>query len=168
MRVLLLAVASMIGAAGPVLAQPADTGWTASLLAGQLFGGDLDVGERELTAGAAVGRSMGRGFSLEAELAVIPELSQFDAELWVGTGSLLYHPVAIGRRVTPYGLLGASLARITAPRPGPTSLEVALDFGGGVWLRVAGPIALRADVRFIHIDNAPNFWRAAGGVTFAP
>jgi|TARA_B100002003_G_scaffold236818_1_gene253214 hypothetical protein len=84
-------------------------------------------------------------------------------------GSLLYHPVTAGR-LTPYGLLGLSLARLSTGGQAAADVEVelALDVGGGVWLRVAGPFALRADVRFIHIDNAPNFWRAASGLTFWP
>ena len=83
-------------------------------------------------------------------------------------GSLLYHPFTAGR-LTPYGLLGASLARLSTGRAGAeTEVDLAVDFGGGIWLRVARPLALRADVRFIHIDDAPNFWRAVAGITVAP
>ena len=82
--------------------------------------------------------------------------------------SLLYHPFTAGR-LTPYGLLGASLARLSTGRAGAeTEVDLAVDFGGGIWLRVARPLALRADVRFIHIDDAPNFWRAVAGITVAP
>ena len=107
--------------------------------------------------------------SLEAEVAAIPALRQSDdIELLIGTGSLLYHPFTAGR-LTPYGLLGASLARLSTGRANAeTEVELALDVGGGFWLRVVGPLALRTDVRFIHIDDAPNFWRAAAGVTLAP
>ncbi len=166
---IVLTVACVAGAEAPVGAQPGHTGWTVSLVAGSLFGGDLETGEREPTYGGAVGLGVGHGVSLEAEVAVIPELRQFgNMELLIGTGSLLYHPFTAGR-LTPYGLLGASLARLSSGRPGAeTKVELAVDFGGGIWLRVTGPLALRADVRFIHIDDAPNFWRAVAGITVAP
>jgi len=167
--VTLLAVASAAGVAVPAGAQPGDTGWTVSVVAGNLFGGDLDTGAREPTYGGAVGRGVGRGVSLEADVAAIPALRQFgDIALLIGTGSVLYHPFTAGR-LTPYGLLGASLARLSTGRTDTeTEVELAVDVGGGLWLRVAGPLALRVDVRFIHIDNAPNFWRAVAGVTLAP
>ena len=166
---IVLTVACVAGAEAPVGAQPGHTGWTVSLVAGSLFGGDLETGEREPTYGGGVGLGVGHGVSLEAEVAVIPELRQFgDIELLIGTGSLLYHPFTAGR-LTPYGLLGASLARVSSGLAGAeTEVELAVDFGGGIWLRVAGPLALRADVRFIHIDDAPNFWRAVAGITVAP
>ncbi len=163
-----LACAWVVGTETAVRAQPGPTGWTVSLVAGSLFGGDLEPGEREATYGGAVGLGASQGLSLEAEVAVIPALRQFGhIELLLGTGSLLYHPFSAGR-LTPYGLLGASLARLSrGPAGAETQIELAVDFGGGIWLRIAGPFALRADVRFIHIDNAPNFWRAVAGITVA-
>ena len=41
---------------------------------GSLFGGELETGELEPTYGGAVGLGVGHGVSLEAEVAVIPEL----------------------------------------------------------------------------------------------
>ena len=166
--VTLLAVVCVAGGAVPAGAQPGDTGWTVSLVVGSLFGGDLETGERERTYGGAVGLGVGHGVSLEVEVAG-SELQQFgDIELLIGTGSLLYHPFTTGR-LTPYGLLGGSLARLSTGRvDAETQVELAIDAGGGFWLRVAGPLALRADIRFIHIDNAPNFWRAVAGITIAP
>jgi hypothetical protein len=163
-----LIVASVVSAATPAGAQPDATGWSVSLIAGSLVGGDLGPGELEPTYAGAVGLGVGGGFSLEAEVAAIPELQQFgDIDLALVTGGVLYHPFRLGR-VTPYGVLGASLARIaTTTVNRRTALEVAVDMGGGAWLRVAGPVAIRGDVRFIHIDNAPNFWRAGGGITVA-
>ena len=170
-RVTLLAAACLAGAVAPVAAQPGDAGWTVSLVAGSLFAGDLDAGECEPAYGGAVGLGVGSGFSLEVEVAAVPELRQFGGvELVLGTGSLLYHPLSAGR-LTPYGMVGASLARISTMRaetPAETAVELAVDVGGGVWLWVAGPLALRADIRFIHIDNAPNFWRVSAGFTLAP
>ena len=156
------------GVAVPAGAQPADADWTLSVIAGSLFGGDLDTPTWEPTYGAAVGLGLGRGVSLEADVAALPELRQFgDTELLIGTLSLLYHPFTAGR-LTPYGVLGASLARLSIGRADTgAEIELAFDVGGGLWLRMAGPIALRVDVRFIHIDNAPHFWRAAAGVTLA-
>ena len=166
--VVLLAAAGLHGAVAHAAAQPRGTEWTVSVVAGGLFAGDLAAGERELTYGGALGLGVGLGFSLEAEVAAVPNLRQFgDVRLLLGTGSLLFHPLTAGG-VTPYGLLGASLARISTTRAGMAAerdVELAVDFGGGLWLRVSGPLALRADVRFIHIDNAPNFWRAATGLT---
>ena len=103
-----------------------------------------------------------------ASLRRTPLAAFGDLELQIGTGSLLYHPFTVGR-LTPYALLGGSLARLSTGGPAPqTAVELAVDVGAGFWLRGAGPLALRTDLRFIHIDNAPNFWRAVAGVTFAP
>ena len=52
--------------------------------------------------------------------------------------------------------------RISHQGAGRRQTEVALDTGGGMW------VAFRAGIRFIHLDSAPNCWRAAAGVTFAP
>ncbi len=154
--------------ASPAAAQPSDTGWTLSLMGGRLCGGDLMTGREELTMIGAVGLGVGGGVSLEAEVAAVPELRQFgDLDLWLGTASIRYHPVSVGR-ITPYGLLGGSLVRISDHGAGRREAELALDMGGGMWLRITSRVAFRADIRFIHIDNAPNFWRAAAGVTFAP
>lgn len=148
-------------------AQPGESGWTVSVLAGSLFGGDLAPGERKPNYGGAVGLGVGHGVSLEAEVALTPEVRQFgDIELLLGTGSLLYHPFTAGR-LTPYGLLGGSLARLSSSGA-ETDVELAVGIGGGVWVHVTGPLAFRADVRFIHIDNAPNFWRTAAGITITP
>ena len=130
-RVMLLALACTTAAAAPAGAQPSAAGWTVSVVAGSLFDGDLAPGEREPTYGVGVGLGVGRGFSLEAEVAAIPALSQFgEVALLVGTGSLLYHPFTAGR-VTPYGMLGASLARLSTSQAETTDVELAVDVGGG-------------------------------------
>ena len=57
-------------------------------MAGSLFGGDLEPGEREATYGGAVGLGASHEFSLEAEVAVIPALRQFGhIELLLGTAA---------------------------------------------------------------------------------
>ena len=125
---IVLTVACVAGAEASVGAQPGPTGWTVSVVAGSLFGGALETGVREPTYVGAVGLGVGPGVSLEAEVAVTPELRQFgDIELLIGTGSLLYHPFTAGR-LTPYGLLGASLARFSSGLAGAES-EVELALG---------------------------------------
>ena len=85
-----------------------------------------------------MGLGVGHGVSLEAEVALTPEVRQFgDIELLLGTGRLLYHPFTAGR-LTPYGLLGGSLARLSSSGA-ETDVELAVGIGGGVWVHVTGP-----------------------------
>ena len=52
---------------------------------GSLFGGELETGELEPTYGGAVGLGVGHGVSLEAEVAVIPELLARGARITVAS-----------------------------------------------------------------------------------
>ena len=129
---IVLTVACVAGAEAPVGAQPGHTGWTVSLVAGSLFGGDLETGEREPTYGGAVALGVGHGVSLEAEVAVIPEPRQFgDLELLIGTGSLLYHPFTASINSEAFNrancMAAAASAAVSSPPYGFGSFGSLLD-----------------------------------------
>ena len=139
--------------------------WHVTPFLGPTFKGDLE--ETTTSVGVAVGTAWTHDLGLEAEFAVVPNLvsrdGTFDA-LLLG-GHVLYEPVK-NAPVLPYALIGGDFVRLSSDTSqAGTPLEVALTLGGGVWVPMRGRVASRADLRFIHVNNAPNFWRAYYGVT---
>ena len=63
-----------------------------------------------------------------------------------------------------YGSVGGLLARLDPPTTGAT-VEIALTAGGGGLVQVHDRAWLRGDLRFVHVNDAPNFWRALVGLT---
>lgn len=152
-----LMVARAAGFAVPTRAPPGDTGWIISLVAGSLFGDNLETEEQDYTYGGVIGLGVGRG--------VLRQLCAI--KLLIGTGSLKCH-LFIVVCLTPYRLLGALPALLSTGRAETeTEVELVVDLGGGFWVRVTGPLTLRGDVRVVPIDNAPNFWRASTHFTLA-
>jgi opacity protein-like surface antigen len=80
-------------------------------------------------------------------------------------------------RVTPYATFGMGMERsrrtLREPLLGdpffvdPSATEIAINFGGGVKYLLTERFIARADLRrFQANDDAPNYWRLYGGVTF--
>jgi opacity protein-like surface antigen len=81
-------------------------------------------------------------------------------------------------RVTPYATFGMGMerSRRTVRDPttddlslvaDPSATEVAINFGGGVKYLLSERFMARGDLRrFQANDDAPNYWRLYGGVTF--
>ena len=140
--------------------------WSMTPFVGQAFAGDLD--ERVESFGGAVARRFGSDVGLEAELGFVPRLvSQgTESDVVLLAGHVLYHPT---ERVLfqPYGSVGGAFVRLTSgAAQADASTDVAMTLGGGGWVAMREWMALRVDARFFHVNNAPNFWRVYGGITF--
>ena len=151
----------------PASAQVSGGGtWHVTPFLGAAF--QSDATETTTTFGGAVGTAVITHLGLEAEIAVIPDLltrvGDFKAALL--SGHVLYSPLG-NAPVLPYGLVGGAFVRLTDEAQVGTATEVAMTLGGGVWVSVSDWISLRTDLRFIHVNNAPNLWRAYGGATFS-
>ncbi len=80
------------------------------------------------------------------------------------------------KRVTPYATFGIGIERSSQDLKNPEVLalladlsatEVAINFGGGVKYPLAPRFIARGDVRrFQANDNAPDYWRLYGGITW--
>ena len=152
----------------PVYAQVSAAGtWHVTPFLGTAF--KSDTTETTTTFGGAAGTAVTTHLGLEAEVAVIPDLlthvGDFKAALL--SGHVLYSPLG-NAPVLPYGLVGGAFVRLTdqTAQVG-TATEIAITLGGGVWVPVSDWISLRIDLRFFHVNNAPNFWRVYGGATFS-
>jgi hypothetical protein len=144
--------------------------WHLGVSTGAVFGGDLN------RAGAAWGASIGlrltERLGVEAEAGLVSRIAAAthvtDAVTMMLSGNA---SVELGRstRLVPYVTVGATLVRLGLGHGGRDDrpLELAANAGGGVLYPLAGDrIRLRADLRFVHVNDAPNFWRAVGGIVY--
>ena len=134
---------------------------------GGVFASDLE--DAAPAFGVAIGLGLNRHVGLEGEIGythdLVPGTDAGVAVIMV-TGNLLYHLTTQNAAVRPYGTVGGALVRFdTQPGRTEADVEIAVNAGGGMKVRVGANVQLRGDLRFIHVDNAPNFWRAYGGVT---
>ncbi len=140
--------------------------WVVTPSAGGVFGSDLD--EPSATVGIAVGLAAARRLTLESEISRVAELAGLALPLgsaWLFSGRLLYLAAPADARVVPYGSIGGSFVRLTRAGEGNTEVEIAGTAGGGSFVRLATRLWLRGDLRFIHVNDAPNFWRGSLGLT---
>ena len=171
-----LAVATVLIAtclARPVNAQDADPrspAWSLTPFIGAVGGSDLDA--TSPSGGLAVALRTGRWTDLEIEGAFVPNLraetTQPETDAILGTGSIIVSPWLTRSRAV-YALVGVTLARLLSQRltgagGGRAALEVGFAVGGGGRVALASRLALRADLRFFYLDNAPNLWRVYGGL----
>ncbi len=141
--------------------------WSLWPFVGVAFAGDLD--QRAHGIGFALALQWTSHLDLEGELGYLPDLTDHpDSSALLLSGDAVYHVLASHRSLVPYGAIGGTLARLdTGTRERrKTATEVAVNIGGGVKVRVTDSVWLRGDLRFIHIDNAPNFWRSYGAMSF--
>ena len=139
--------------------------WVVTPSAGGVFGSELD--EPSVTVGVAVGLAAARRLAVESEVSRVAELAGLALPLgsaWLFSGRLLYLAAPAEARVVPYGSIGGSFVRLTRAGVGNTEVEIAGTVGGGGFVRLATRLWLRGDLRFIHVNDAPNFWRGSLGL----
>ena len=69
--------------------------------------------------------------------------------------------------IVPYETGGVSLARLSRRLQGGgtgDATEVGFNLGGGGGVTRALQLSLCVDLRFFHLDDTPNFWRASAGL----
>ena len=142
--------------------------WAVTPFVGRVFAGDL--GRSATTFGVALSLRVAGPLGLEGELGYAPDLDPDvarDVSTLMVSGHLLYHFLAADRPVAPYASVGGALVRLaTGVQDVVRSVvELAVTAGGGATVRIGRGLRVRADLRFVHVDNAPNFWRASGGLT---
>ena len=116
--------------------------WTVTPSAGTIFGDELD--QPSTTVGLAAGLAAAPRFMLESEIGRVVELVGLSVprgSAWLFSGRFLFLAAPADLRVVPYGSVGGSFVRLAAR----------------LWFR--------ADLRFIHVNDAPNFWRGSLGLT---
>lgn len=134
--------------------------------AGAALGGDLNRGAAAFAV--SVGSPLKQRLGVEAEVGFVSRIVAASHVTDAVTVTLSGNASAELRRtfpLIPYLTLGATLVRLGYRSP--ARAEFGVNAGGGVLYAVAGDrIRLRGDLRFVHINNAPNFWRAIGGIVF--
>ncbi|HAK54549.1 MAG: hypothetical protein QF463_06175 [Vicinamibacterales bacterium] len=151
--------------ATPAEAQLGDARWTLTPSAGTSFGSDVDGPGAAVALG--VGRTIASRVALEGEVGWLSGLAlngrSYGATALFG-GRVMYLVGPLAGPLVPYGSVGGLLARLDPPASS-TSVEIALTAGGGGLVRVHGRAWIRGDLRFVHVNDAPNFWRALVGLT---
>ncbi len=141
--------------------------WSLTPFAGAVSGGDLAA--TTLSPGVALAAG-GRHVALEVELAfddLVTRTTGPRTAAVVGSGNVLYRPWHAAP-ITPYVTAGGSLARLRRSDPGgvvDSAVVVGFNVGGGGSVALGARLALRADVRFVHLDDAPNYWRSYAGLS---
>lgn len=175
------AVLLLLGGVGTANAQgtpPAPVGaWTVtpSLIIGT--GGDLD--STGAGFGLAVGRQWTPNLAWEGSFNTLPSVDQgalltVNSSIWNVTGNVLYYFIG-NRAYTPYLAGGIGFGHGSADIPSSlsnlnlnlndSSTNFLVDLGGGLSKSLAGPLSVRADLRyFIGSDLVPDFWRLGFGV----
>lgn len=154
--------------------------WTATPFLGVSFGTSGDLNS-SLVLGGAVGYDLTSNLGVEGEIGrvfdVVTDSDFIDWSLTNFSVNAVYHFDVL--RVTPYATLGLGWERSSIDVPevmpvntipivaAPSSTEIAVNFGGGIKYKVGETMLARADLRrFQANDNAPDYWRLYGGVTF--
>lgn len=150
--------------------QASGPAWHVAVSTGAAFGGDLN--RRAATLGASIGLRLTERFGLEAEAGFVSRIVSAtrvrNTVTMMLSGNAAFELDRTAHLI-PYITVGATLVRLGLDRTGRDErrLEVAANAGGGVVYPLAGDrIRLRADLRFVHVNEAPNFWRAVGGIVF--
>jgi opacity protein-like surface antigen len=152
--------------------------WTVTPFIGGTMGldaSDTDAGN-SMALGVAVGYDITSNIGVEGELAhLFDTFGDNDAIDWSVTnysGNFVYHFDV--RHVTPYATFGLGVEHSAINSDGEAllglddSTEISFNFGGGVKFPLTRSLFLRGDLRrFESNDNAPDYWRAYAGLTFA-
>jgi opacity protein-like surface antigen len=158
------------------IAQPRS--WTVTPFLASSLGMGEPAEDSSLGIGAAVGYDWTANLGFEGELGylfdVAGERNDIDWSLMNFSFNALYHFDV--RRVTPYATAGLGWERsdVDVISPDPVELlpdlsstEITFNFGGGVKYPINDRFIARADVRrFQANDQAPDYWRLYGGLTW--
>jgi opacity protein-like surface antigen len=173
---LALALAVPAPAAAQSVAQPRS--WTVTPFFGTSLGMGDPADDASLGVGVAAGYDWTSNLGFEGELGylfdVAGDTNAVDWSLTNFSFNAVYHFDV--RRVTPYATAGLGWERSDLDVTDPELLalfedfsttEVAFNFGGGVKYPINDRLLARADVRrFQANDQAPDYWRLYGGLTW--
>ncbi len=128
--------------------------------------------------GAAVAYDWTANLGFEGEVSHLFDVADTPDIDWSITnfsGNVVYHFDVV--RVTPYATFGMGMERssftlrnpdaLALLGPDPSATEVAINYGGGVKYLLTDRFIARGDLRrFQAIDDAPDYWRLYGGITY--
>ena len=151
--------------------------WTVSPFLGTSMGLGDPANNDSLGLGVSVEYDWTPNLGFEGELGHLFDVAgDTDAVDWSITNvsaNAVYHFDV--KRVTPYATFGIGFERsaIDVKNPEalaltiPSSTEIAYNFGGGVKYPITSRLLARGDLRRVNAnDQAPDFWRLYGGLTF--
>jgi len=173
---LILAItAGTTNAAAQSIAEPRT--WTVSPFLGTSMGLGDPANNDSLGLGVSVEYDWTSNLGFEGEFGHLFDVAgETDAVDWSVTNfsaNALYHFDV--KRVTPYATFGIGFERsaIDVKNPDvlaltiPSSTEIAYNFGGGVKYPITPRLLARGDLRRVNAnDQAPDYWRLYGGLTF--
>jgi hypothetical protein len=163
--------------AGQSIAEPRT--WTVTPFIHTSLGVSQPAPNDSIGLGGAVAYDLTENLGFEGEISHLFDVDNTAQVDWSITNfsiNGLYHFDVM--RVTPYATFGLGMERsqrtvrdrVTDPLGlvfDPSATEVAINFGGGVKYLLNERFIARADLRrFQANDDAPNYWRLYGGVTF--
>lgn len=125
--------------------------------------------------GAAVAYDWTENLGFEGEIGHlfdVDDTADVDWSITNFSANVVYHFNVV--RFTPYATFGMGMerSRYSVQPPDtlgfdPSATEVAVNFGGGVKYLLNERFIARADLRrFQANDDAPDYWRLYGGITF--
>jgi opacity protein-like surface antigen len=172
-----MAAASQAGAQS--IAQPRS--WTVTPFLHTSAGIGDPAPDNSIGLGVGVGYDLTYNLGFEGEIGhlfdVAGDTDLADWSISTFSANAIYHFDV--KRVTPYATFGLGIERSSfdVKNPDilaalglvadPSATEVAINFGGGVKYPLTGRWIARADLRrFQANDEAPDFWRVYGGLTW--
>jgi opacity protein-like surface antigen len=143
--------------------------WDITPFLGIGFGGDTDGST--LLLGAAGGYHFTPLLTFEGELAILPDLygdtDLINQRVTTVSGNVLYH-FDTGGIILPYATVGLGFARVhTENDPldiDDSRTQLAVNLGGGIKADVAKNIQVRGDLRYVHVNDTPDYWRTYAGI----
>lgn len=176
--VLFMASAVLLGSvpvAGQSIAEPRT--WTVTPFIHTSLGVGFPAPNDSIGIGGAIAYDLTPNLGFEGELSHLFDVDNTADVDWSITNfsvNAVYHFDV--QRATPYATFGMGMERssrtVRNPILGdfvidPSATEVAVNFGGGVKYLLNERFIARGDLRrFQANDDAPNYWRLYGGVTF--
>lgn len=164
-------------AAAQSIAEPRT--WTVTPFIHTSLGVSAPAPNDSVGLGAGIAYDLTENVGFEGEVSHLFDVDNRAAVDWSITNFSIngvYHFDVL--RVTPYATFGLGMerSRRTVREPGgddlsgisdPSATEVAINFGGGVKYLLTDRLIARGDLRrFQANDDAPNYWRLYGGITF--
>ena len=158
------------------IAQPRS--WTVTPFLNSSAGMGDPAPDNSIGLGVSIGYDLTRNLGFEGEIGhlfdVAGDTDEVDWSITNFNANALYHFDV--KRVTPYATFGLGFERSAfdwqdseslAMIADPSATEITVNFGGGVKYPLNDRWLARADLRrFQANDEAPDFWRVYGGLTW--